>query len=130
MSKKITEAEKKRLDAPPIAQREVPQFLYVVIFASIGLVCIVAILALRPQSDIVVVIGVVGGLMTSIILSFMSYIKASEASAQSKETYHVVNSRMTLAIGDAVKAAIGEGRRQGRRESERRTDKLAQEAKK
>jgi hypothetical protein len=123
----ISKTQKAKLEAlpPTTVQKSTNPFLYVVVFAVIGLLSAVAILALRPESDIIVVTGVVGGLVTSITLSFMGYLKSSEANEQSKETYHLVNSRMTMALDDAIKAAIGEGRKQGRRESEARTDKLA-----
>lgn len=127
--KKVTKAEKQKLDAAPTAPKQSSNFGYVVIFASIGIASIVAVLWLRPDSDPLIVVGVIGGLMTTIIYAFLGYVKADEAVRQSVETYHLVNSRMTMSLEDAVKAALGEGRRRGRRESEARTDKLAKLAK-
>lgn len=138
--KKITKTEEAKMNAPetPIVpfRRATNPLLYVVVFATIGLVCIVAILFLRPEADIVVVIGVVGGLITSIIFAFLGYIRAEDALevskqtyAQSKETLSVVNSRMTQSLATAIKAAMEEGRRLGRLEAEKRTDKLARQAK-
>lgn len=122
---KITELEKQKLDAVPLPNKQASYFGYVVAFAGVGIAAIVVILWTRPDSDPLIVVGVIGGLMTSIIYSFLGYMKSDESKQQSVETYHLVNSRMTIALEDAVKAALGEGRKQGRRESEARTDKLA-----
>lgn len=113
--KKPTKQDLQRLNAP--SKNNVP-IISIVTIVAFGISAIVLILVLRPDSDPLVVVGAVGGLVTSVLFSVLAYLKGAE-------THDLVNSRMSIAIEDAVKAALGEGRKQGRREAENRTDKLA-----
>jgi hypothetical protein len=128
----VTKAEREKLAEIPQVnpQKRYNYFLYVVVFALVGMVTAGSIIVLRPDSDPVVVIGVVGGLVTSITFALLGFLKADESHAQSKETYHLVNSRMELAMKDAVKSAYGLGLEEGRKRANTRTDNLEKKKRK
>jgi Mn2+/Fe2+ NRAMP family transporter len=110
-----TEKEKKQLASPP---NNTPYILAVVVMVIAAIAGIAVILVLRPDSDPLVVSGVIAGIFTPTALSLMSFLKA-------QETHVLVNSRMSEAITDAAKAAYGEGMKAGRESANERTDMLA-----
>jgi SMODS and SLOG-associating 2TM effector domain len=87
--------------------QEKPAYLLtVILLVLIGAALIAAILALRPASDPLVVLGGVGGFVGSIGAGVLSYMK-------SEETHNLVNSRMDEWMEARDRIAHAEGLAKG-----------------
>jgi hypothetical protein len=123
MSKKVLpqkQEEPQRKFPQPTNQ---PYLIAIVLMILVGIAGVAAIVALRPDADILVVGAMVFGFITPTTLSLLSFMKA-------QETHLSVNSRLDGFIRNAEAAARGEGREEGRLKANNRTDALAGKKKK
>jgi hypothetical protein len=95
----------------------VPYLIAVVSMAVVAITGSILITVFRPDSDIVVVFGLVAGFMTPTTISLLSFMKA-------QETHLSVNSRLDEFIYNAKLSSRAEGVEEGRKIANDRTDKL------
>lgn len=94
-----------------------PYVIAVIILATVGMIVAAVILVMRPDSDPLVVSGIVAGLIMPTTLSLLSFMKA-------QETHLSVNSRLEQFIENAEKAAHAEGELAGRTAANESNDEL------
>jgi len=85
----------------------------VLILFLIGVVLIGAVLFLRPNYDPLIIIGTVGGMITTILGSLLALMKA-------QETHLTVNSQLTEWKEESTRAAHSEGIIKGTKEEQER----------
>lgn len=94
---------------------------YLMAIVSMSLVAVagvIAIVSLRPESDLVIVMATVFGFTAPTTLSLLAFLKA-------QETHLSVNSRLDDLIKNASRVARETGIREGMVLADERTDKLA-----
>jgi hypothetical protein len=115
MAEKTTEQEKPSVVHPA---NNIPYLIAVVVMMLIAILGVSAIAIFRPDTDVLVVFGVVFGFLTPTTLSLLALMK-------SQETHLSVNSRLDEFMRNAEEAAEGRGMKKGREAANERTDMLA-----
>lgn len=113
------------------AEDDTGKYLTAVISALVlGIGGLALILWIRPEYDPILVAGIIFAFLTPTTTSLLSFMKAEDVKAQSKETYHMVNSRMSEMIEKVELLAHERGLREGRDAANERTDDLARKKEK
>lgn len=107
--------------AEPKKSSNAQYIVAIVVMMFIAVIGIVVILIARPGEDNAVIIAALFGFLSPTTLALLAYMK-------SDDTHKMVNSRLDQMMDDsnAIARAVGvtEGRLQGKRESDERTDAL------
>jgi len=150
MAKMVVDEEKEN-EEKEIPPAKSPPYLWVILLMLIfGLGAVLTVLTVRQDLDFVVVSGGIFLIITTMTTSIFNIMRtnqtlleAHEANVksqltldQAKSTHKIVNSELTMwkdalmkLSEESVKVAYADGRKDGREQSEARTDLLAEKAK-
>lgn len=101
-----------------------PYLITVLIAFVIGVSGTALFLYIRPESDFVIVSGVVFGVAGMLTTNILTLMKSNESVKQTKETHVLFNSRMDELLKKATALARAEGVQEGEDKANQRTDAL------
>lgn len=107
------------MNTPPKAASNMPYIIAVVAMIALGIIAVVVLASTRKDTDIIVLIGAVFGVLTPTTLALLSFMK-------SQETHLSVNSRLDGFIKNAQMAALAQGNIEGRDVANLRNERMAQ----
>jgi len=107
-----------------------PYLITILSAFMIGIVGTALFLYLRPESDFIIVSGVVFGIVGMLTTNVLTFMKTNEGTKQSRETHILFNSRMDELMRKATALAHAEGVQEGQDNANLRTDALKSEEKK
>jgi uncharacterized membrane protein (DUF485 family) len=109
----------------PVTSTKIPYLVATLIAFIIGFIVTIYILEIRPESDFIIVIGIVFGVVTVLATNILTLMRTEEGNKKIDETQHTVNSRMSEMIEKVEALAHERGLREGQDKANARTDALA-----
>jgi len=111
-----------RRESVVVASNNVPYVIAVVAMVALGVLAVVAITIVRPDQENTALLATVIGFIAPTTFSLLAFMKSAE-------THQSVNGRLDALLAHARQAAheqgMAEGRAEGRRAANARTDELA-----